>query len=268
MKELSLEEIKKSELETLCIVRDFCEANNLSYYLAYGTLLGAVRHKGFIPWDDDVDIYMPRDDYNFFINNFNKKKIKLREVISKEINKDFYLSIAKVIDGNTVTVESGQTFKIGTWVDVFPLDYVTDNKYARIKINILLGLTSLITTYSSLRPEKRRPFYKNLVIKTINLFRPLTIKIEKIQKELINRLIETKKTNTYGVFYCVIPFWGIPIGSKDLFDPPIKLEFEKELFNGPREYDNILKYFYGNKYMELPELRKRNRHHSYICHWK
>lgn len=269
MKCLSLEEIRQSQLETMRILRSFCEENKLSYYLGYGTLLGAVRHRGYIPWDDDVDIYMPRDDYSFLIEHFNENKIKAREVISKETCPEFYLNFAKIIDGNTVMLEEGQTLAIGVWIDIFPMDYVVDSKLMRVKTNFSIGLNGLLLDYLSyLKPEARRPAYKNFVIKTINrIIPPDEVLAARIDKR-IDGIIAPNKSNTYGLRNNRFLVYGVPAGPKELFEPSVKLEFEGELFDAPKEYDKILKCFYGTKYMELPPENLRRSRHKYLCYWK
>ena len=78
MKKLTLDEVKKIQLEILAYIDSFCKKNNISYFINYGTLLGAVRHKGFIPWDDDIDISMDREHYNMFIEKFNQDSSKYK----------------------------------------------------------------------------------------------------------------------------------------------------------------------------------------------
>ena len=121
MKEISFEESKKLELDILLAVADFCNKNNLTYFLAYGTLIGAIRHKGFIPWDDDIDIQMPREDYNKFIETFSHERYKTiapGTPLSKH-------SFVKVIDTETVKIEAHKKYKkgfLGVDIDIFPLD--------------------------------------------------------------------------------------------------------------------------------------------------
>ena len=101
-KPLSLEEVKKIETEILTEFAAFCESNNLKYYLGYGTLLGAARHKGFIPWDDDVDVLMPRSDYNKFIEltGYNPIKPNLETRLYRDCAHPNIYPFAKVIDTN------------------------------------------------------------------------------------------------------------------------------------------------------------------------
>ena len=98
MEKIKSNEIKQIELDILKYIKRQCEKYNLRYYLAYGTLLGAVRHKGFIPWDDDIDIHMPREDYGKFIELEHNNPDSKYRILSPKYNKDYYYSFAKMID--------------------------------------------------------------------------------------------------------------------------------------------------------------------------
>jgi len=268
MKLLTIEEIKRSQLETMVIFRDFCEKHNLKYYLAFGTLLGAVRHSGFIPWDDDIDILMPRADYDFLIEHFNERIIDRREVISKKTYPEFYLNIAKIIDRNTALTERGQTLKIGVWVDIFPMDYLVDSVIRCVATNIHIGLLWLLAKYAYLRPLKRRAAYKNMIIRIMNTILPSSEQLLNKRMRQINRITSSDKSNIYGLPYMDSEIYGIPMAPASVFEPSIKLKFEGELFSVPRRYDKVLEYFYGKDYMTLPPEEKQASNHEFLCCWE
>ena len=125
MKELTIEEHKKLALDILVNVADFCDKNGIRYFLAYGTLIGAIRHKGYIPWDDDIDIMMPRSDYDRFLKIYSDKNGRYK--VASPMDKNTKLAYAKVIDTKTVKIEGGVKYSgKNDWscvdIDVFPLE--------------------------------------------------------------------------------------------------------------------------------------------------
>ena len=120
-KNISVEELKMLQLKILDSIDDFCKKNEIQNFLFSGTLIGAVRHKGYIPWDDDVDICMKRKDYDRFFAEFNQQRQDTLKAISTETEKDYYLASGKVIDTATVIEEENNyAMPIGVYVDVFP----------------------------------------------------------------------------------------------------------------------------------------------------
>ena len=125
MREIGIEEGKQIELDILKFLAKYCDEKGFRYFLAYGTLIGAIRHKGFIPWDDDIDLYMPREDYDKMIACFNKEApapFKLIEPHEKGAKHTF----VKIYDERTVKLENGSYGgrELGVDVDIFPLDGV------------------------------------------------------------------------------------------------------------------------------------------------
>lgn len=154
MIEIPLEELKSRQLEILTRIDKFCTEHNIQYSLAFGTLLGAIRHKGYIPWDDDIDIMMLRSDYNRFISLFYDEQLR---VLSIENESRYILPFAKVVDNNSILIEqSTMELPLGIYVDIFPVDNIPDdislrNDFYRKKkiLNYLHDIK--ILTYSSKR---------------------------------------------------------------------------------------------------------------------
>ena len=261
LRKISLEEIKQTELEILDYIDRVCKENDIQYFLFAGTLLGAVRHKGFIPWDDDIDIFMTRENYDKFISvtRYNSGRYQTKAL---ETDKDYYLPFIKVIDNTTVAVDSvnKNTCEMGVWVDIFPLDnYVEDEKYARKRRMLFykFGLTVGQRFYAS-SGSKLRNFVKRLAY----LFyfkkspRKYALKINEYSKKfngqktdkLLMTAEDTKK--------------NINLIEKNWIERAVLLDFEGKKYPAPIEYDKALTRKFG-EYMTLPPEDKRVAHNSY-----
>ena len=128
MRKMTLQDIQSFSLEILKVVDKFCKENNITYFLAYGTLLGAVRHKGFIPWDDDIDILLPRPDYERLLKTFNVPGFKVFDASDPNM----LLPYSRICDTTRTLVKTTSpwykgTIQSGMWIDLFPLDAVSDD---------------------------------------------------------------------------------------------------------------------------------------------
>ena len=263
MKELSTEELKKIQLDIMSEIDEYCKKNKLTYYLAAGTLIGAVRHKGYIPWDDDIDIFMKRNDYDKFIKNFfSGKGFK---IVSPENDKKYYLPFAKVIDTNTILKEEVNTkFDLGVYVDVFPLDSINEKDFCKfyIKQKLLINMLNL----------------KNLALKKRNIFKNLIVFTGKIillpfpKKILIAKINKNAKKYRNNQCDCLANLMLLMYGKGDLwkedyFNDVVYLDFEKNKYLCPKEYDKILTKTYGD-YMKFPPKEKQVTHHSFKAYFK
>ena len=129
-----IQELRQIQMGILDDVHRFCEAHGLRYFLSSGTLIGAVRHKGYIPWDDDIDIYMPRKDYEEFLQTYTSDSGHYR-AINPQTEQHYYYTFAKVVDSRTRMVEKEtEGYEIGVYMDSFPVDFVTDDLQERERI--------------------------------------------------------------------------------------------------------------------------------------
>ncbi|MBQ7733281.1 MAG: LicD family protein, partial [Synergistaceae bacterium] len=126
MRRLEVQELRKIQLEILDVVAKFCDENNINYFLNGGTLLGAIRHKGYIPWDDDIDLGMLRPDYDKFMKLFNENNTRYK-FYSNENTKGFFAMCGRVVDTNPNTFAYERTMKIGIYVDIFVFDNAPDD---------------------------------------------------------------------------------------------------------------------------------------------
>lgn len=260
MKELSLDEIKRIEIKILKDVKEFCDENDITYFLACGTLLGAIRHKGFIPWDDDVDIMMPRPDYIRFLNVYNNKKYKLL----KPSEGRFYY--AKIYDPNTIKLEEGTDYSlyepIGIDIDVFPLDGIVNDKKI---IDKLYKRSSFFETLLNL--SNQPIFYRKNPIKSINRIIPRIIG----RKNLVKLIEKNAQTYDYDGSEYVIRMRKSSNGftgalEKKVYDKSYMI-FEGETYCVPKGYDIWLSSFYGTDYMKIPSIDKIKTHKN-ICYIK
>lgn len=127
MRKMTLQEIQTVNLELMKDIHAFCVKNNIHYSLAYGSLIGAVRHKGFIPWDDDIDIMMPRPDFERFSHEYKSEK---GYRLSSVYDNDTYINYTRVYDNKTLVVCPAKAAKqdIGVWIDIYPIDGISDDE--------------------------------------------------------------------------------------------------------------------------------------------
>jgi len=262
MRQLKLQEIKEIQLEILKAVDKCCADNDLRYSLAFGTLLGAVRHKGFIPWDDDVDIMLPRPDYNRFINVFNESfdSFKVRTHFQDPNHPYTY---GKVEDARTKFIETITiSYDIGINIDIFPVDGVPSdtNTFKRYFNNI--KLLRNILSLKLIKPDfKRRNKFKNIILFVSQLLLKL------ISYQYLVKLIEKKITkysydeSKYAMMTCVRVNPAERV-DKIIFEEYSELQFENNSFPVIARYDYYLKILYGD-YMKIPPLEQRVTHHLF-----
>lgn len=262
----NLDEIKQIEIDILDEIVQICSENNLKYILAYGTLLGAVRHKGFIPWDDDIDIIMPRYDYNKLLEIWNDGKYRLVECMK---NKDYIYPFAKVYDADTILEESGVTvsYPLGIYVDIFPCDAIKDTPEKEKKYLNQCEMVEKMRMYSLnpfemfLNKDPKKNFGRKIIWNILRKIGPakfsriLTKKLQKYSFSdaeyagcICNRNLERE----------MLP--------KKVFEDLIDLEFEGKLYKAPNNYHLMLQKKYGD-YMALPPVEERVLKHGFKA-WK
>jgi len=259
--ELDIKDLQKIELNILTEIDKVCRENNLKYFLIGGTLLGAIRHGGFIPWDDDIDIGMPREDYEKFISIANEKLPKHLKLQCHKNTKRFPYAFAKVIDTRTAIVEKELNFQTGLYVDIFPFDGVPENKFIRkMHFRYVYFLRRIFTAYfmdDKIIVEKKGRVYLYL----IKLMRKI-VNIDKV----FSRLDNTLKKYTYKESKFVCNYLGayferetVP---KDSIGKLKDIIFEGKKFMSMEKPEDFLKNAYGD-YMKLPPVEKRKSHHDF-----
>ncbi|MBO7187803.1 MAG: LicD family protein [Clostridia bacterium] len=260
MKPISFEETKKIEFDILVGLTDFCDKHNLNYYLAYGSLIGAVRHNGFIPWDDDIDIIMPRPDYEKLIEIFNKENENSSYRLIAPTDKNSRHSIVKVIDTKTVKIEKGVNYKnghLGIDVDVFPLDGAPENEQEYNEWYDKLMLIYKKFVYGNLS-FKSASFRTKLGIILRKIIWPSPKKCLKLAKKL-HEQYPYDNSKFVAVVESAFNGRGNRV-EKSCYDEFTLLNFEGKSFKAPKEYDKVLTNLYGD-YMKLPPKEKQVTHH-------
>lgn len=265
---LELKKIQYIEYCMLVEIDRICKKNNIEYFLDSGTSLGAIRHSGFIPWDDDIDVGMLREDYEKFNNIVVREINKLYEVQNIYTDKYTYVSYTKIRCKNTEFVEycnrKNKGMK-GVYVDIFPYDKVPENEVERkkyIKKNLLLNK---IFTYKSIPDITRKPDTGLQLIKYI-MRRIIHYFCNIIPKKFIFNILNNTRKKYYMTdsnYICCLEFLKKPvILKKDRIIPLKETVFEDQLFPIPRDVDYYLSNMYGN-YMILPSEDKRIGHSPY-----
>lgn len=265
MKQASVDDLKKIQLEILDYVANFCDKNDIKYFLDSGTLLGAIRHKGYIPWDDDIDIGMLREDYDKFINLFNNDNDSKYKCYSIENNENFYFPFAKVLDTTTVLYEPNEKgFKFCINIDVFVYDNAPDNTYELKKMYDSRDKLIKKNTFRGFKFYKSYSFIK-LIIKFLLYFYTFFRDRNHYAKKLVENSKKYSNIET-GYVGNFTSFSRIK-ARKEIFNSFIEVDFEGKKYKAPVGYDEWLKNFYGD-YMQLPPKEKRVSHHSFVAYYK
>lgn len=259
--------IQAIELEMLLEFDKLCRENNISYTLAGGTMIGAVRHKGFIPWDDDIDVYVLRDDFNKIRHLFPKKLMGTKIFYQDhQTDPEYYYQFDKLRMNGTIFKETFlENHKInqGVFIDIFPIDYIPNNLILRLNQYIEYRLMRLVLMckYININARKGPKKYLAFIIRLLfiwanldNLYR----RSERIaQKYLKNR----RKCKFVRNLNSVGSDGTKETYALDDFKKLGKIEFESNMLSISINYDQMLKKLYGN-YMELPPKSERKTRHD------
>lgn len=264
LKKMDLDELKKCELDILLWFDNLCKQYNLQYYIFSGTLLGAVRHHGFIPWDDDIDVAMMREDYEQLLS-IHAKDDRYR-ILSPKSCKTCYIPYAKAIDTYTIIDENtGDGISPSVYIDIFPLDKDLPQKDQRKRRARIIHIRRKLLHYSVNKihsGNKISVLLKTMIGRVLKLYGS-----HRLNLSVIN---EAKKYNGIDTDYVSDLSWGNycerQVWKKEWF-VPAEFEFEKHLFPGPVNYHEVLTTLYGD-YMELPPEKCRVPKHELMVYLK
>lgn len=263
----NLKKLQDLELEMMLRIDDICRAHKLNYYLMGGSLIGAVRHKGFIPWDDDIDLGMPRPDYERFLSIAEEELGEEYGILTPYNTENYQFTFSKVINKKMKIIykSARKTNEWNIWIDVFPLDSMPEYglKFLLRKYYLLLrrAMVMLSVFENVVSTEKKeRPFYENMLIflaERIDFSKLLNTKKEILKFDRALKHYDFSKgpyiVNAMGLYKFKTVFERTVYGQKT------QLEFEGHMLRVPEQYDYFLKRLYGD-YMQLPPEEKRNHH--------
>lgn len=264
--EIPFEESRRLMFEILKDIDAFCRKEHINYSLGEGSLIGAVRHHGMIPWDDDMDILMLRNDYERFLSTYKSQKYVIKRY-DYDLNLWLHLFI-KIIDPRTI-VRNNETGDepYGLWVSIIPIDNAPDTEeQLREMTNSICRYSRLFSLRNKFSWSNDRRFIRNVLVWMLRV--PLLVFPKDYWHRKAERVLKSYnhlKTARRGQFAI---WWHDPwVCSSSVFDEYIEVDFEGEKFLIIKGYDEYLRCQYGD-YMQLPPEEKRIPKHEYTAYWK
>ncbi len=239
----NLKEAQKIMLNILVEFERICTKYDLVYWLDYGTLLGAVRQQGFIPWDDDLDVSMPREDYEKFIQIAKTELDKSYFLQNKTTDKDISIHFTKIRHQHSLYVEKHEankniTYYQGIFIDIFPVNFIASDFINTFSYSFLKKLTKAFSNrYINIE------FLSSHLIKFTNTFHDSSHDLAVRGAEKMSEELKLKKNDLLPLNICL---------------------FENIYFKVPKNTHEYLKCFYGDTYMTLPKQNLRYSHHHSI----
>lgn len=255
------------QLEVLQVIREICEKHDIKWFADYGTLLGAVRHKGFIPWDDDMDIGMTRDQLNKFIHYAKDELPKGYKLLCMDLEPEYDSLIVRVVNSTSVSMDAermekfhGCPYVLG--IDIFPLDYLSRNPRERALhlelVNIILGAADCVT--SPEMPKEEVEAYiaqvEELLNTKIDRTRPLKTALLSMVEKLSSIFGPEDSDEVTGIWRLI---WQKDfVFRKEWFTDLIELPFETVTVPAPANYHEVLRLKMGEDYMTPIRVETHN----------
>lgn len=250
----STQQLQQRTLPILLAIDRVCREHKINYFISDGTMLGAVRHGGFIPWDDDLDIAMPRPDYERFIQHGTEWLPAPYELVCVEHDEHCACTFMKIIDGSTTLIERWSYNQLGgIYIDVFPIDGVSTVKWRR---KLRFKLYKMVNRWIYMRnrdPYKRGHGY------TSWLPRLLQATTTNAGLHRLMRLLQTKRSYESSELVADFDSGERGVMPKSVIGKPAPVSFEGHEVMGVEHPDEYLRRLYGD-YMQLPPEDKRRIH--------
>lgn len=268
-REVTPEQVRTIQLSLLRYFDNVCREHQLRYYLAYGTLLGAIRHKGFIPWDDDIDLMMPRPDYLKFIELFDSQDHGPLEMISIQNNPDYFANFGKLIDSRTRLIQDYgrvENAELGVCLDIFPLDGIPEDTVEAAKL---------------IKRVERWFFARRLALRKFSVKNPNPLKrvlmiLLSVPFRIIgghfflSKMEEVGMKNKYDEcsrVACITVKEPLAQGiERQHLEANVMVDFEDGKYPAPSSWDAYLSAHYGDYMTPLPEEQRQP--HLYTAFWK
>ena len=261
-----IREIQQMELGIMEYIHEACQKIGVKYFLAYGSLIGAVRHKGFIPWDDDMDICMLREDYEKLQDYLIANPDERYEVMSYKNNLNYVYPFMKVQDNHTYLLEEDVRIdsNMGIYVDIFPVDGYENDANFKNKMTKLIKKRQLSCyTFKGITNTKS---VLNSLIRYISVIIFYFTNTNKYVAQ-IEELAKSRKVSDYEeVDYLIYKDMNKPVWRREWLEQVTTGTFEGKKFTIPKKYHEILTSDYGD-YMQLPPVEQRVSHHDFKL-WK
>ena len=262
MRSLTSDEVKKTGLSLLLVFDKFCKKHNLEYFLSYGTLLGAIRHSGFIPWDDDIDVVMGREEYERFITLWMEEEKRGDRVgLLSPSDSSLSLCFAKLVDYNTSTFQNMFYTKknagvANVWIDIFPMDGTSSDVKKAKRHSARIAPYTYFQILTNV-------YFKNIFLRILTF--PILVGFRIFRKHIMKTTEKIAKKFKYADSEYVGNFaYTFSQKSerfeKKLFEETTTVSFEGHDFPSVKDYDFYLKHLYGD-YMTPPKEGKREQHH-------
>ena len=257
-------ELQSKLVEIMSYFHDFCCKNNIRYYVLGGTCLGAVRHQGFIPWDDDVDVGLPRADYDKLIDLMKASNTSKYVLETPLENKDFVYSFSKFYDTETTLTENTRyKTRRGAYIDIFPLDGAGNTKEEALKHFKKIERYNNYISTKTCAINPKRALYKNAAI-VLGRCIPEFVCGWRWAYKKVDALCREKCFDNAVYIGNMYGAWRErEIMERSVFGEPVLYDFEGLELYGPHDADKYLTLMYGN-YMQLPPKEKQVTHHDFL----
>ena len=266
MKAIGIEELKLIQLDILSTIDRFCRENHIKYSLGCGSMLGAARHKGYIPWDDDIDIYLLRDEYEKLIAMIPNTLDDI-QIASLKRDTRWDRAYSKAYNCRTEVQDAGNKYRIGVGIDIYPIDIVPENDIDWLTYDKKRRRYQQIYEWKiSMIFRKGRKWWKYLFLPFVKLLL-IPFPTRKFAEFIENYSMKFKGGDSPYVFECCQGVLQKRPFKRSTLENLIDMPFEDRVFCGMRDYDEYLTNAYGD-WRELPPLEKRVSHHVYKAWWK